>query len=44
MPLLNLIEKDVAELVSQYPVHSSQQEEAETLNGDAETEDKDATQ
>ena len=29
MPLLKLIEKDVAALVSQYPVHSSQYEETE---------------
>ena len=28
MPLFNLIDKDVAELVSQYPVHSSQRDEA----------------
>ncbi|WP_036307931.1 complex I subunit 4 family protein [Methyloglobulus morosus] len=41
MPLLNLIEKDVAELVRQYPVHSSQ-DGAETPNDNVETDDKDA--
>lgn len=44
MPLLRLIEKDVAALVSQYPVHSSQQEYAEpTVENDV-TDDKDAAE
>jgi NADH-quinone oxidoreductase subunit M len=39
MPLLNLIDKDVVELVSQYPVHSSQR--AVPPNENALTDDKD---
>jgi NADH-quinone oxidoreductase subunit M len=44
MPLLNLIDKNVEELVSQYPVHSSQQEEAETPVDNAVTDHKDVTE
>ena len=44
MPLLRLIEKDVADLVRQYPVHSSQQEDAETTVENAVTDDKDAVE
>lgn len=46
MPLLNLIDKDVVELVSQYPVHSTQQEESvPEVGGDNDaTEDKDAAE
>ncbi|MSS75743.1 MAG: NADH-quinone oxidoreductase subunit M [Methyloglobulus sp.] len=43
MPLLKLIEKGVADLVSQYPVHSSQQDEAITPVENDVTDDKDAT-
>jgi NADH-quinone oxidoreductase subunit M len=39
MPLLNLIDKDVVELVSQYPMHSSQQDEEESP-----IDDKDVTE
>jgi NADH-quinone oxidoreductase subunit M len=41
MPLLNLIEEDVTELVSQYPIHSSQQEEAEPSVNDSATDEQD---
>jgi NADH-quinone oxidoreductase subunit M len=44
MPLLNLIDKDVEELVSQYPVHSSQQDEVITPVENDATDDKDATE
>jgi NADH-quinone oxidoreductase subunit M len=41
MPLLNLIDKDVSDLVSQYPMHSAQQDEE---GPPAATDDKDATE
>jgi NADH-quinone oxidoreductase subunit M len=41
MPLLNMIDKDVVELVSQYPVHSSQQDATETSVADDVMDDKD---
>lgn len=44
MPLLNLIDKDVAELVSQYPIHGSQQDEAEPVVDNDLTDDKDANE
>jgi NADH-quinone oxidoreductase subunit M len=44
MPLLNLIDKDVSDLVSQYPVHSSQQNEEEPTAENAVTDEKDATE
>jgi NADH-quinone oxidoreductase subunit M len=44
MPLLNLIEKDVEALVGQYPVHSSQQQEAVPAVENDEIDDKDAAE
>jgi NADH-quinone oxidoreductase subunit M len=44
MPLLNLIDKDVGDLVSQYPVHSSKQNEDEPTADNAVTDEKDATE
>jgi NADH-quinone oxidoreductase subunit M len=44
MPLLNLIDKDVVELVSQYPMHSSQQDEEESPVDNNVTDDKDVTE
>jgi hypothetical protein len=44
MPLFNLIDKDVAELVSQYPVHSSQQDEAGIPGPAKDVDSEDATE
>lgn len=44
MPLLNLIDKDVSALVSQYPVHSSKQNEEGSTAENAATDEEDTTQ